>query len=47
MSEIEVPPAQIFILDDQQILLDWIAGVPCLATRRNEYDTWGPKVYPV
>ena len=44
MSEIEVP--RIFILDDQQILLDWIDGIPCLATRPNEYATWSPKVWP-
>ena len=41
----EVP--RIFILDDRQILLDYIDGIPCLAERRNEYDTWGPKVYPL
>jgi len=46
MSEIETPPAQIFILDDCQILLDWIGGQPCIATRPNEYATWSSKVYP-
>lgn len=47
MNEIEVPPAQIFILDNQQILLDYIDGIPCLATRPNEYATWSRKVWPV
>lgn len=44
MNEHEIP--RIFILDDRQVLLDWIDGVPVLAERRNEYDTWSPKRWP-